>query len=815
MKIWTRPQPLLDSQGNGYHGRTIAKRLGISPVISDILWQRGLKEEEIIEFLRPSLLDCPSPFDFKDMAKAVERLVEARQKGEKVLIYGDYDVDGVTSTALLFKVLRDLGIQAITYIPNRMDEGYGLHKEAISKAHQAQVKVIITVDCGITAVEEVDYAKTLGIDIILTDHHEPPEVIPQAMAILNPKMADSGYPFRELAGVGVALKLAQALIETQESEEENPHTLLEIIDLAALGTIADLVPLVGENRVIVAHGLKRMEKTIHLGLATLLEECGLANKPLTARQIAFMVAPRINAAGRMDSPRAGLELLITGDEARAKELARLLSKENTQRQATEKEILAEAIDMLEQEPLPRVIVLSAENWHHGVIGIVASRLVERYYRPVFLIAEEEDIGKGSARGIAGYHVLNELRSHEELMENLGGHSQAAGFSLKKDKISILREALNKSAEKYPESLYYEPVRIEKCISLEELNSDLMEEIEYLAPFGFGNPNPVFAGIKYPLFQADTVGKDQDHLKCYFGNYGEWEGIAFRKGEKLEKIINSSTVDVAFNLSWNNYQGNQHIQLGIRDITSSATWQEDLLLDNEAHREITQGQREVAATQEKFLEVIDWRSKSGEEWRKALQPFGENIRHWDCTRAYPQEVSQEESQEESQEKSQENEKLALISGIPTSLEELKDKLYEWQKIGIQKVFLVEPQGNEDVLRERVRFLSRDDLVQIYRVLYDRAIKNNPFPWDGSGFPKWKAKRSLEIFEELGLLKFLGRKNNSFLLQWFPADQKLDLESSLRFRSGRIRWEELKKFQAEYKFKPWEELEKSILSIHNVG
>lgn len=795
-KIWTKPLSHPPS------GEPIHERIGISPVISDILSQRGIRtEEQVVEYLRPSLLDLSSPFAFREMTLAVNRLVRAKREGEKVLIYGDYDVDGVTSTALLYKVLTDLGFKAVAYIPNRMDEGYGLHNEAILKASHANVKVLITVDCGITAVNEVEYAKSLGIDILLTDHHEPPADLPKAYATINPKVDGAGYPFRELAGVGVAFKLAQALLETLEDGDARAYSPVEILDLVALGTIADLVPLVGENRVLVSCGLKQMEKTIHLGLRTLLEECGLANKPLKAGQIAFTMAPRINAAGRMDSARAGLELLLTENEERAQELARLLSRENALRQETEKEIFAEAVALLEKSPLPRVIVLSAPGWHHGVIGIVASRLVERYYRPVFLIAEDGEEGKGSARGISGYHVLNELRKQAALMEKFGGHTQAAGFSLKRENIPLLCEGLNASAQEFAEELFYEQVHVDKLVPLEVLDASLMRELEDLAPFGFGNPNPVLAG-NFPLYQAVTVGKDQSHLKCTFGSAGQWEGIAFRKGDELEGILGKPLVDVAFGLDWNTFRGAQSVQLLIKDIQPSATWQECSVPKNSALREIEIGHLEVAASTDiNEFESMDWRNKKREEWMQILGEEQKAVLIWDYSETKPKLIDAPASEA----------RLGMILGVPSSWGDIDAILRYFRDQGIRRVAYAQSQVEDTVLSERAGYLSREDLVQMYRVLYDLAKKKNPFYWNLEESTLRHSCEGIKIFEELGLVKSLGG-TRKIALEWIPALNKLDLTASLRYRAARLRWEDLRRFRKEYQEKPCQEFARGLTICH---
>jgi single-stranded-DNA-specific exonuclease len=555
--------------------------LGISPIVADILAKRGYSQvEEAIEFLRPTLLNLPSPFCFHDMSKVIERLSLASKQKEKVLVYGDYDVDGVTSTSLLYKVLSALGIKAVSYIPNRQDEGYGLNYKTIERAAKAGVSVLITVDCGITAVAEAALARTLNIDVIITDHHEPSEVLPDAFAILNPKVKDSGYPFRDLAGVGVAFKLVQALLHSLGNSKVGIHSEYELLDLVALGTIADLVPLVGENRILVHHGLLQMEKTLNIGLGALLQECGLRGKPLKAGQIAFIVAPRINAAGRLDSARAGLELFLTQDLERAFELARLLTQENHLRQEIEKEILAEAISMVEQKPLPRVIVLSSNQWHYGVIGIVASRLVERYYRPVFLIAEEGKEAKGSARGISGYPVLDQLKTQAHLLIKYGGHRAAAGFSILTDNIEMFRAGLNKQASAFAETLFQEELKIDHQVSLHEVTGDLLRELEQMAPFGFGNPRPILSCLGVPVYSISAIGKERSHLRFRFGTKGEKEGIAFRLGERINELNRARTLDVAFSLDRNWFRGRETIQLVIKDIQAKANWREHPLVIEE-------------------------------------------------------------------------------------------------------------------------------------------------------------------------------------------------------------------------------------------
>ncbi|MDP4158841.1 MAG: single-stranded-DNA-specific exonuclease RecJ [Bacillota bacterium] len=803
-RIWSMQQSFVTTS------ETLHDFLGISPVVAEILAQRGFHQpEEAIDFLRPTLLNLFSPFCFHDMSRAIKRLSMALQQKEKVLVYGDYDVDGVTSTALLYKVLRDLGFQAVAYIPNRQDEGYGLHSEAIERAARADVKVLITVDCGVTAVSEVSLARTLGIDVIITDHHEPPAIIPAAFAIINPKIGNSGYPFIDLAGVGVAFKLAQALLQSLATDEVGIHSEIELLDLVALGTIADLVPLVGENRIFVHYGLHQMEKTRHSGLEALLEECGLKNKALKAGQIGFMVAPRINAAGRMDSARAGLELLLTVDPERARELARLLTQENKVRQDTEKEILAEAVLMLESAPIPRVIVLSADHWHHGVIGIVASRLVERYYRPVFLIAEEGEEAKGSARGIAGYHVLEQLTMQANLLTKFGGHRQAAGFSLPTDHIRQLREGLNEQAMVFEDTLFQEYLKIDRRVSLETISGGLLHELEQMAPFGFGNPGPILACQGIPVHSVSTVGKEGNHIKFRFGVQGEQEGIAFRLGERLNELKDATKLDVAFSLDWNTFRGREDVQLMIKDVQVNAD-----LRESAASSDVVESWPEIAVTlEEPEIEWLDWRKLQRDAF--PLRDVEDQIWLWDTSECEPSllrwnsvEVSETVSEQNFQEKLSTRNRsqspnitrlgqagLGIILGLPLIEEDFREGLAKLRQLGVYRIALAEFQSPlEERVRQRCKFLSREELVHIYRKLSVKAKETNPFYLGGDAEISRLDRVALEIFEELGLIRCLGG-TEKIVLEWVPAKSKLDLESSLRYRSAKKRFERALKFQHE--------------------
>jgi len=781
---------------------TLHDFLGISPVVADILAQRGFPEpEEAIEFLRPTILNLHSPFCFHDMLRSIDRLSIAIKKKEKVLVYGDYDVDGVTSTALLYKVLSDLGVKAVAYIPHRQDEGYGLNSEAIERAAKAGVSVLITVDCGVTAVAEVALARTLNIDVIITDHHEPSEILPDAFAILNPKVKDSGYPFRDLAGVGVVFKLAQALLQTLGNSEVGIHSELELSDLVALGTIADLVPLVGENRILVHYGLLQMEKTLRTGLVALLEECGLRGQHLKAGQIGFMVAPRINAAGRMDSARAGLELLLTEDIERAQELARLLTRKNQLRQETEKEILAEAISIVEREPLPRVIVLSSKHWHHGVIGIVASRLVERYYRPVFIISEEGVEAKGSARGISGYPVLEQMTTQAHLLTRFGGHRAAAGFSILTEDIEQFRAGLNMQALAFAETLFQEELKIDRRVSLDEVSGNLLHELEQLAPFGFGNPGPILACKGVSVHSVSAIGKEGSHLKFRFGSQGLQEGIAFRFGERMKELNHEKILDVAFSLDWNTFRGRETVQLVIKDIQAEAIWRDyPSIIEDETHY-ICQ---EIAATLDQpEIGWLDWRKLTRKEW--PIPGNKELIWIWNTTGCEPSLqhwIDADDNEHTSEEDPQvrlayldQGEGLGLILGLPLTEQDFREGIEKLLQLGIHRIALAGFQSvHEERVRQRCGFLTREELIQIYRDLLVKAKTINPFHYESASKISNFKRNALKIFEELGLIRCLGG-TDEVALEWVPAQNKLDLDSSLRYRNSKERVDRALKFQCE--------------------
>lgn len=484
--------------------------LNISPITAKILVNRGINTvDQGKDFLHCGYEDLHSPWDLPDMVISIKRIVQALSDKEKITIYGDYDVDGQTGTALLVKVLQRLAKvkdQIDYYIPHRMDEGYGLHKDALTEIAKNS-SLVITVDCGISAIEEGKYAKQLGLDLIITDHHEPGSELPVAVGVINPKRGDSIYPFTELAGVGVAYKVVQALGEHYQKD------FREYLDLVALGTVADLVPLIGENRIFAKIGLETLSTTSCVGLKSLVQVCEL-KKPYNAGDLGYRLGPRLNAVGRMGEPSRGMALLLTEDPEEAAELANILDRENKARQTIEAEIYAEAKTIIEEAGWEQdsVIIVANEQWHPGVIGIVASRLVETYYRPTIVIALEDGIGKASARSIAGFNLFQGLAACSELLEKYGGHEMAAGLSIKEENIPLLREYLTDLvANTLSPDDFIPKLLLDAAVSFGQLNQKLLQEFNLLEPFGIRNPTPVLQ-VSGSVQEVRAIG-DGTHLAC--------------------------------------------------------------------------------------------------------------------------------------------------------------------------------------------------------------------------------------------------------------------------------------------------------------
>lgn len=540
----------------------LSKKTSVSKALVQILVNRGYKDAESIkDFLAPSLENLHDPFLMPDMKRAVERIKASSGNSETVLVCGDYDADGITATALLVSVLRMLGIKTRYHIPDRITEGYGLNKNAIQKALSLGSKLLITADCGISSEEEVSMAISQGIDVIITDHHEPPKNLPDAMAIINPHRTDSEYPFKNLAGVGVAYKLAQAL--TQDSRLE------DFLELVAIGTIADSVPLTGENRVMVTYGLKALNNDSSTPwIHALRETAGIGKKELHSGLLSYTIIPRINAVGRLGDANEIVELFLTDDSSKAKEIASFLESQNKKRRRIEADVHISALDMINAGKLDNAIVLYSSEWHPGVIGIVASRLVDMFYRPTFLFSVKDDIAKGSARSIPPFHIHRGVSECAELLLGYGGHSQAAGLRISTKNISAFRKQINSIVENTLTSEDLTPtVEIDAGLELFEVNFNLVKELELLEPFGNSNQKPLFGAKGIEIIDPRIVGNN--HLKVTSRQKSvAIDTIGFRMAGWLEEIKNLLTVDIAFVPCINEWNGYKSIQLNLKDLRPS-------------------------------------------------------------------------------------------------------------------------------------------------------------------------------------------------------------------------------------------------------
>ncbi|MCJ8011703.1 single-stranded-DNA-specific exonuclease RecJ [Paenibacillus sp. KQZ6P-2] len=572
-------------EGNEETVRSLAGELSVSPLTASLLASRGIgSREEAGRFLNGNLEALHDPYLLLGMDKAVPRILQAIEQSEHILIYGDYDADGVSSTSLMIYFMRHLGASYDIYIPHRSNEGYGLHNHALDWAHQQGVSLIITVDTGISAVEQIAYANSLGMDVIVTDHHEPPEVLPNAYALINPKQPGCPYPFKGLAGVGVAYKLAQAVLK------EPPVEWTEIV---AIGTIADLMPLTGENRILVSRGLECMRHTSFPGIQALMEVSGFNMGAVTSVNVAFGMAPRINASGRLDHAGSAVALMTTGDMEEAQQLSHALDELNKERQQVVETIVEEALIQLQDKMIngsvPDVIVLAGEGWNVGVVGIVASKILERYYRPVIILGIDPETGmcKGSARSIPGLDIYEALTSCKELMDHYGGHPSAAGMSLSRDQLPAFEEALNLfAAQVMSEEDYIPVIATDGEWKLSDVPLSVIDEMDMLAPFGMANPVPklVFRGTR--LVELRKMGKEGKHLKLVF-RQGEtrMEAVAFGRGDLADLLEEGMTLDILGEVSINEWNGSRKPQLMLQDMKITGTQVFDLRDAKEPWKEV--------------------------------------------------------------------------------------------------------------------------------------------------------------------------------------------------------------------------------------
>ncbi|MDF2612844.1 MAG: single-stranded-DNA-specific exonuclease RecJ [Clostridia bacterium] len=537
-------------------------------LIEKILNNRGIYGKENIDlFLAPTKEQLHSPYLLNDMEKAVRRITETRLKEKHIVIYGDYDVDGITSTSVLYMFLKSNDYDVSYYIPDRQTEGYGLNKEAIASIRE-YADLVITVDTGIAAIEELDFANSIGLDIIITDHHECQEELPKGYCIINPKRKDSTYPFDSLAGVGVTFKLIHALAIHDNSED----SIWEYIDLVALGTIADVVPLIHENRAITYIGFEAMQKTCHIGLKELIKLVSEGEEPVTSNMIAYQVGPRINAAGRLSDAKIGVELLTTQDELRAKQLAKLLDEENRKRQDMETDIIKQAEEYIEKFidlTNEKVLIVVGKEWHHGVIGIVASRIMTKYYRPTIVLTEEDGILSGSARSIEGFNIFEVINLTKEYLLRFGGHEMAAGLSLNIENLEVFKNTINGYADKLiDEEMLIPSMIIDVELEVQDVDLTFCSELQSLEPFGAYNPVPLFS-VKGVVQYVQTMGQEDKHLRLTIEKDNKiLQAVGFYKGYLADYLSVGEEVVIGCEIIKNVWNNKTSVQLRIKDIQST-------------------------------------------------------------------------------------------------------------------------------------------------------------------------------------------------------------------------------------------------------
>ncbi len=548
----------------------LAEKLNISPVLAMLLIKRGITTESAAKrFFRPQLSDLINPFLMKDMDLAVDRLNDAMGRKERILVYGDYDVDGCTSVALVYKFLRQYYSNIDYYIPDRYDEGYGVSQKGLSYAKETGVKLIIILDCGIKAVKEIEYAKTIGIDFIICDHHMPDETLPPAVAILNPKCEDDAYPFKELCGCGVGFKFMQAFAKNNGIPFSR---LIPLLDFCAVSIAADLVSVTGENRILAFHGLKQLNQNPSTGLKAIIDVCGLTDRELTMSDIIFKIGPRINASGRMENGKETVDLLVERDFTNALTAAKHVDQYNEQRKDVDRQMTEEAnqiVERLENQKHQSSIVLYDENWKKGVVGIVASRLTEIYFRPTVVLTRDDNLATGSARSVAGFDVYAAIKSCRDLLMNFGGHKYAAGLTLRWDDVVEFRNRFQKYVEEHIRPEQTEAMLdIDALIDFKDINKKMHNDLKKFAPFGPDNTKPLFLTQDvYDFGTSKVVGREQEHIKLELidsKSSNVMNGIAFGQSESAKYIKSKRSFDIAYTIEDNVYKHGA-IQLQIEAI----------------------------------------------------------------------------------------------------------------------------------------------------------------------------------------------------------------------------------------------------------
>lgn len=720
----------------------------MSPVIKELLLQRGINSLDAAkEFLSPNISNLHKPDDLLGMDVAIERVHKAIEQNEKILVFGDYDADGVSSTTLLITVLQELGATCDYYIPNRFTEGYGPNEKAFSYAKEQGFQLIITVDCGIASVEEALFAESIGIDLIITDHHEPQEKLPQALAILHPKCSPI-YSFKELAGVGVAFKFAQCLLG---------YFPEHLLDLVAIGTIADLVPLINENRILAFHGLQKLSATKRPGLKALKKQCKIEGN-VSEEDVGFLIGPRINAVGRLQDAGLAVEMLMTQDEEEAEHLAEVVQGLNQERQQIVNEIVKEAETLVNENVRKGVTIVAKEGWNEGVLGIVASKLVRKYDRPAIVLAinSEKGTAKGSARSIPAFDLFQNCMKIKSYFTHFGGHSQAAGMTLPIDNVSILEHELGEMIhDQLTENDFKQEITISKTLSIQEINEELVNEINQLAPFGMANPKPTFH-IKHFPSNVRQIGATKDHLKVQFNQEAMLiDGIGFGLGELFPFISEKSPLSIVGEIGINEWNGNRKAQIMIKDIQID----ELQLFDHRGKK-----QMDIAP----FIQNADTYLAVGKEVEKRLKQMPMNFNFV----TYTSDLSLTDSVG-----------TLFLFELPESLTELHAIIQKVKPVNIHLCFYLE---DSQYLKT---FPTRADFKQFYALIMKRGyfdIKKDLFAlMRNQDWTEERIRFMLNVFFEL---EFVTIENGLAKPSTSPA--KRDLQES-RLYQQRIKRGEIEK------------------------
>ncbi|MBP5196535.1 MAG: single-stranded-DNA-specific exonuclease RecJ [Bacteroidaceae bacterium] len=551
--------------------KSLSDALNVHPVVGKLLVERGISTpEEARHFFRPQLTELLDPFLFKDMRAAVDRLNEALGRKERILVYGDYDVDGVTAVALVYKFLHQYCTNIDYYIPDRYEDGYGVSHKGVDYAHETGVKLIIVLDCGVKAIEEVEYAKKLGIDFIICDHHVPDKVLPPAVAVLNAKRSDHTYPYEHLCGCGVGFKLMQAFAISNGIPFSD---LIPLLDLCAISIASDIVPIIGENRILAYHGLRQLNQSPCVGVKAIIDVCGLAEKEIMLSDIIFKIGPRINASGRIQNGKESVALLIEKDADKAQEAAELINHYNEQRKDLDKVMTEQAnqiVASIDHQHEHKAIVIYNEEWHKGIIGIVASRLTEIYNRPAIVLTRDNELATGSARSVAGFDVHKAIESCEDLLENFGGHTYAAGLTLRADNVAEFKRRFEKYVDEHilPEQTLAQ-LDVDACLDFKDISRRLFNEIRRFEPFGPNNPKPVFCTRRvYDYGTSKVVGRNQEHIKLELvdnKSHNVMSGIAFGQSALARYIKTKRAFDIVYTIEENTHKHGE-IQLLIEDMS---------------------------------------------------------------------------------------------------------------------------------------------------------------------------------------------------------------------------------------------------------